>query len=175
MKTNKEKTIYYFKKDPGYDTLKRITQGWFTILKTNDNRSIYLNEYTTIGVHVRRGDYLKLSEYHPVQPIEYYKKGINHIIERLSVLPKIVVVSDDREWCKEHFDSLDPVYSCGNTEEDFSNLFFCDHFVCANSTFSWWAAYLRWYYKRDAMVVVPDNWSHEFDNKWRFPGEWVIL
>ena len=44
MKTNKEKTIYYFKKDPGYDTLKKITQGWFTILKTDDNRSIYLNE-----------------------------------------------------------------------------------------------------------------------------------
>tara|TARA_Y100001935_G_scaffold249414_1_gene247998 strand:+ start:1702 stop:1929 length:228 start_codon:yes stop_codon:yes gene_type:complete len=44
MKTNKEKTIYYYKNDPGYDTIKKITQGWFTILKTNDNRSIYLNE-----------------------------------------------------------------------------------------------------------------------------------
>tara|TARA_Y100001970_G_C14253363_1_gene873394 strand:- start:130 stop:351 length:222 start_codon:yes stop_codon:yes gene_type:complete len=44
MKTNKEKTIYYFDKDPGYDTLKKITQGWFTILKTVDGRSIYLNE-----------------------------------------------------------------------------------------------------------------------------------
>lgn len=136
-------------------------------------RSIYLNEYTTVGVHVRRGDYLKLSEYHPVQPIEYYKKGISHIVEHVSNV-RIVVVSDDIEWCKEHFDSLDPVYSNGSTEEDFSNLFFCDHFVCANSTFSWWAAYLRWYYKRDAIVVVPDNWSHEFNNEYRFPPGWVV-
>ena len=44
MKTNKQKTIYYFNKDPGYDTLKNITHGYFTILKTVDGRSIYLNE-----------------------------------------------------------------------------------------------------------------------------------
>jgi len=44
MKTNNEKTIYYFDKDPGFDKLKSITQGWFTILKTIDGLSIYLNE-----------------------------------------------------------------------------------------------------------------------------------
>ena len=44
MKTNKQKTIYYFNKDPGYDTLKNITHVYFTILKTVDGRSIYLNE-----------------------------------------------------------------------------------------------------------------------------------
>ena len=44
MKTNKEKTIYYFKKDPGYETLKTITQGWFTFLRTIDNKTIVMNE-----------------------------------------------------------------------------------------------------------------------------------
>ena len=44
MKTNKEKTIYYFDKDPGYETLKTITKGYFTILNTYDGRTIYLNE-----------------------------------------------------------------------------------------------------------------------------------
>jgi len=44
MKTNEEKTIYYFNEDPGYDKLKSITQGWFTILKTIDGRSIYMSE-----------------------------------------------------------------------------------------------------------------------------------
>ena len=140
-------------------------------------RSIYLGDYTTVGIHVRRGDYLKLQDYHPVQPIEYYQKAIGYINQKIGTNTKYIIVSDDIEWCKVHFDWLDYVtYSRGvSTEEDFSNLFFCDHFVCANSTFSWWAAYLRWYYKRDSIVVVPDNWSHEFDNKWRFPGEWVIL
>ena len=44
MKTNNEKTIYYFDKDPGYDTLKEITKGWFTVLRTVDGRSIYMSE-----------------------------------------------------------------------------------------------------------------------------------
>ena len=44
MKTNKEKTIYYFDEDPGYDILKSITKGYFTTLKTADSRIIFMNE-----------------------------------------------------------------------------------------------------------------------------------
>jgi hypothetical protein len=44
MKANKEKTIFYFEKDPGYDILKKITQGWFTMLNTTDNLTIVINE-----------------------------------------------------------------------------------------------------------------------------------
>ena len=44
MKTNKEKTIYYFEEDPGYETLKKITKGWFTMINTNDGRSVFMNE-----------------------------------------------------------------------------------------------------------------------------------
>jgi len=44
MKTNKEKTIYYFSEDPGYDILKTITKGYFTTLKTADGRTIFMNE-----------------------------------------------------------------------------------------------------------------------------------
>ena len=40
----KPKTIYYFDEDPGYDTLKEITKGWFTVLRTVDGRSIYMSE-----------------------------------------------------------------------------------------------------------------------------------
>ncbi len=44
MNSNKEKTIFYFQEDPGYDTLKEITKGYFTTLKTVDNKIIFMNE-----------------------------------------------------------------------------------------------------------------------------------
>lgn len=44
MKTNNEKTIYYFDKDPGFDKLKNITNGYFTMLKTKDDRCVFMNE-----------------------------------------------------------------------------------------------------------------------------------
>ena len=44
MQTNKEKTIYYFDEDPGYDILKTITKGYFTTLKLVDGRIIFMNE-----------------------------------------------------------------------------------------------------------------------------------
>ena len=44
MRFNKEKTIYYFDKDPGYETLQSITKGFFTTLKTSDGRIIFMNE-----------------------------------------------------------------------------------------------------------------------------------
>lgn len=44
MNTNSEKTIFYFEKDPGYETLKNITKGWFTMLETVDNKKVVMNE-----------------------------------------------------------------------------------------------------------------------------------
>ena len=44
MQTNKEKTIYYFEEDPGYDTIKSITKGFLTTLKMADGRTIFMNE-----------------------------------------------------------------------------------------------------------------------------------
>ena len=44
MRTNEERTIYYFDEDPGYETLQSITKGFFTTLKCADGRIIFLNE-----------------------------------------------------------------------------------------------------------------------------------
>ena len=54
MKTNKEKTIFYFEKDPGYETLKKITQGWFTMLNTTDNRTVVMNEEGEYGLPINQ-------------------------------------------------------------------------------------------------------------------------
>ncbi|NQV97517.1 MAG: alpha-1,2-fucosyltransferase, partial [Acidimicrobiaceae bacterium] len=100
----------------------------------------------TLGVHVRRGDYVTLSEHvgaNRALPISYYLNAIEYVVS-VRDIRLIVVVSDDPEWCRKHFtDSRCVFVNTGNRSiEDFSLLQSCDHHVISNSSFSWWAAWL---------------------------------
>ena len=93
-----------------------------------------------ISIHIRRGDYLRLKEYHGVLDIEYYKNSIQHFGNH----QKYIVFSDDIEWCKRSLTFVDTVlYS--NCKEDWEDLILmstCKAHIIANSTFSWWSAWL---------------------------------
>ena len=116
----------------------------------------------TLGVHVRRGDYVTLPQHlgaNRALPISYYLNAIEHVVS-VRDIRLIVVVSDDPEWCRIHF--TDPrcvIVNAGNRSiEDFSLLQSCDHHVVSNSSFSWWAAWLP--RSSERTVVAPSNWRH---------------
>jgi hypothetical protein len=125
------------------------------------------------SVHVRRGDYLKLQDYHPTQTIEYYK-------EAMSMMPKnskFIFFSDDIEWCKEQF-GKEHEYIDGN--KDIIDLFlmsFCKNHIIANSSFSWWGAWLN--PSKNKKVIAPKNWfgsalAHH-DTSLLCPEEWTLI
>ena len=97
----------------------------------------------SVSIHVRRGDLLKIKNAH-VLPLGYYKKSVGVIIEKLKN-PKFYIFGDDIEWCKNNFDWIEnKVFVSGNiVEQDFELMKNCKHNVIANSSFSWWAAYLN--------------------------------
>lgn len=103
-----------------------------------------------VSVHVRRGDYLHLQEHHYNLPLSYYEEALKKIPTK-----KMLVFSDDIEWCKKQ--SL----FAGATfveEEDFVSIYVmskCKHHVIANSSFSWWGAYLS---ETDGVKIAPMNW-----------------
>lgn len=117
----------------------------------NDNRyKEYVNDNNNIAIHVRRTDYLKYSHIYPQCGMEYYEKCISYVKN----LNKILIFSDDTNWCKENFYGnnidiidLDP-FKCMYIMSK------CKNIAMSNSTFSWWAAWLG----NCQNVMYPKRW-----------------
>ena len=108
----------------------------------------------TCSIHVRRGDYVRLNQYHTVQPIDYYEKSIKLIGEDYEYL----IFSDDIEWCKTNFDFIQTKHFIED-DTDYENLYLmsmCDHNIIANSSFSWWGSWMN--KNENKKVISPKNW-----------------
>ena len=127
----------------------------------------------TVAIHVRRGDYLKYREHHPTCSLEYYKKAMN-----LFKGKKFMIFTDDKDWCKKYFDLHNTVISTQEkAEEDLQLMSLCSHHIIANSSFSWWGAWLS--NKKGSIVVAPEKWfgpsywTH--DTKDLYLDNWKII
>lgn len=112
----------------------------------------------TLAIHVRRGDYVKLPNHHPTLPVlEYYYKAISDVFKSTS-LDQYVFFSDDIEWCKDIFGIQESITYI-EQEPDYIDLYLmsmCTHNIIANSTFSWWGAWLN--KNSDKIIVAPNKW-----------------
>jgi hypothetical protein len=135
-----------------------------------------------IAVHVRRGDYVDqahIAAFHGLCSADYYAQAIAWIRERRPNAP-LVLFSDDPAWTRAQFGSWanarmivgEPQHSA---IEDFALLASCRHFVIANSSFSWWAAWLGG--SPEKLVVAPRRWFRGRDVKPadRFPPGWHVI
>lgn len=110
----------------------------------------------SVAIHVRRGDYLKLSDFHPTLPPEYYTNALNHIKTHTTV-GDVFVFSDDIAWCVQNI-KADRLYFIEKQSdiEDMMLMGLCSHNITANSTFSWWGAYFN--KNPHKIVCVPRAW-----------------
>lgn len=111
----------------------------------------------TCSLHVRRGDYLHLNDFHPPQTIDYYKKSIEIIGEEKEFL----IFSDDLHWCEEEL-SFIKNKTLIKDNKDFQDLYLmsmCKNNIIANSSFSWWGAWLNT--QSDKIVIAPKIWFGE--------------
>jgi hypothetical protein len=132
------------------------------------------NEVQKIAVHVRRGDYLlkKNKTFHGVLPIIYYLEAIDYFRSKLKK-PQFIFFSDDIPWCKKHFDFNDSSFSeSGDEWEDLLKMKNCNHFIIANSSYSWWAAWLN--DSEDKIIIAPKNWLFD-TSKTPVPKSWITL
>lgn len=133
-----------------------------------------VNNNNTVGLHIRRGDYLKYSYHHHNLSLDYYKNAISYFPKDST----FVIFSDDIAWCKEQFVGANFIFVEG--ESDVIDLYVmskCNHAIISNSTFGWWGA---WLIKNPNKVVVyPNIWfgpGHAALNAWDlFPTDWVCL
>ena len=114
-------------------------------------------------IHVRRGDYVNVSNCHPPVTVEYIKRAVE-----ASNAKKFVVLSDDISWCKENLSFLNPLYSPFYQMDlgyDFALMTECSSAIIANSSLSWWGAWLG----KEKDVVAPSKW---FGSDPTVPKQW---
>ena len=127
------------------------------------------------SLHVRRGDYLTKSDYHPPCTLEYYKKAKQIVNESTGGDVTFLCFGDDHDWIAKNLIDDQSKLVFGNTPEvDFCMMTMCDAHIIANSSFSWWAATLG----NVSSVIAPLNWfGPAGPKKWQtvYINGWVIV
>lgn len=113
-------------------------------------------EGKTVAVHVRRGDYLQLSDYHYNLPMDYYRKAMDEFEGNY----KFFIFSDGIDWCKQQdWSGRDVLFMDNDEGTDLCLMSQCKNFIIANSSFSWWGAWLSKNKKKK--VIAPQKWFAE--------------
>jgi hypothetical protein len=129
-----------------------------------------------VSLHFRRGDYLGDPQLFPVLEIDYYQKALSYFDEEDY---SFAIFSDDIKWCKSIFGEDKRIYYIeGNNQFiDLCLMSLCDHNIIANSTFSWWGAWLN--DNPDKKIIAPNKWfgpnlSHLNTND-IIPDNWIKI
>lgn len=145
----------YFQSEKYFKENKKFILEMFNIEKIKtDLIKKYGDFRNSTSIHVRRGDYLKLNEYHENLNVDYYKQAIS----LFSKDEEFIIFSDDIEWCKNNFSFLKNVkYSnCIYDYEDLVLMSTCKNNIIANSTFSWWSAWFN--DNKSKKIMYPEKW-----------------
>ena len=129
-----------------------------------------------VAVHIRRGDFLRNSVHHHNLSMQYYETALRAFGQER----QIIIFSDDTDWCKQQplFEG-DRFLVCeqGGPYTDLYMMSKCTDFIIANSTYSWWGAWLS--HNKDKVVVYPNKWfgPNNIDKSTAdlFPPEWRMI
>lgn len=136
-----------------------------------------ISNTNSVSLHIRRGDYVDNKIVENICTNIYYKNAVEYIMKNVQN-PKFFIFSNDIEWCKEKFLLDNVVYvdnSGENSYKDMQLMSKCKHNIIANSTFSWWGAYLN--QNADKIVICPNKWfnisAYHMDDI--YPEDWIKM
>ena len=136
-------------------------------------QSIIENVDNPIALHIRRGDFITNSQNHPPLPLDYYKRALKLFDDDRQV----IIFSDDTKWCKEQEIFSDDRFLVSEDNDqsyDLCLMSMCNDFIIANSSFSWWGAWLG----NRGKVVAPKQWFGKglnHDTKDLYCSDWSVL
>ena len=116
-----------------------------------------IKKSNSVSLHIRRGNYLNLKNVN-VLDVDYYIKAVDYLRKSIEN-PTFFIFSDDLEWCKNSLGFLDNSIFVDRTKteiDDLKLMSFCQHNIIANSSFSWWGAWLNQNSKKT--VIAPKDW-----------------
>jgi hypothetical protein len=130
------------------------------------------NQIDKVAIHIRRGDYVNNPFYIDLTKTDYYEKAINEFPDGTEFL----IFSDDPVFCESEWELYDTtnmeVQWGGNEVEDMNLMASCKAHIIANSSFSWWGAWLCPNYPNNK-VIAPKKWYSDGDNsRTILPNHW---
>ena len=169
----------------GYvDPIREKLLEVFQFSSPKDEKNIeaisHMTHENSVGIHVRRGDYLKEKQYQGICSIDYYAQGVELFKEKNKDIT-FYVFSNDMRWCKENLAPLlgksKMVYVDWNKGEesyrDMQLMTYCKGLIIANSSFSWWGAFLN--QRQNHVVVAPKRWKNaKYDLNIQMT-EWILI
>ena len=137
-----------------------------------------------VAVHIRRGDYVsnpKTNKFHGLCTPEYYSKALAKVLSLAGGEAELFLFSDDPAWVKEHFDTQGLAANViffpnhlASPWHDMHLMSLCTHHIIANSSFSWWGAWLS---EKDGVVCAPERWfaAPGKQNDTPVPARWIKI
>lgn len=138
----------------------------------------------SIAIHIRRGDYATnkhINSVHGLLDLDYYRKAVN-LINRKIVNAKFYLFSDDPGWVSKNFVKNINAVNINHHKPvrnyvDMKLMSYCQHNIIANSSYSWWGAWLN--KNPDKIVIAPQKWYAVGNNieiaEYRIPGSWHTI
>lgn len=136
---------------------------------------------SSVSLHIRRGDYLYTPQYCNICTLDYYKRAIAEARQKLGTIDYFAIFSNDSKWCEDNIvpllgDATVTLVDWNIGEESYNDMRLmsaCRCNIIANSSFSWWGAYLN--QRADKVVISPDVWINR-PLKYRIQcDDWICL
>ena len=175
----------YWQSEKYFKSIEDIIRSEFSfktaLSGANAELAHQINETNAVSLHIRRGDYVenaKTLATHGVCSLDYYQKAIRHIAERMPH-PVFFLFSDDIAWVKGNLKIDFPCRHVSHNRglesyNDMHLMSLCRHHIIANSSFSWWGAWLNPYPNK--IVIAPVKWfanGTTVDDL--LPSDWIKL
>lgn len=173
--------IGYWQHPRYFDSIQEVLQQELQVATDFKGRNAEavqeMGETSSASIHLRRGDYLDHPKAASVCTEDYYQRAVDRIKDVAGEDTVFYVFSDDIEWAKDNLDlDADLRFVDWNRDDDSHLDMFlmshCDHNIIANSTFSWWGAWLNT--NEDKTVIAPDPWRLDTDPK-PYPEHWTPI
>lgn len=175
----------YWQSEKYFNSIKNILQREFSpICRIQGQNNVILDKIQScnaVSLHVRRGDYTNPENeaIHGLCGINYYSRAMDYIVKRVET-PIFFVFSDDVKWVKQNLSIPHATFfiTWNDKNESYWDMFLmrqCKHNIIANSSFSWWAAWLN--NNSDKIVIAPQKWFNSlvYNDSDLIPKSWVRL
>lgn len=139
-----------------------------------------IKQHKCASIHIRRGDYVNHPLYGGICDKAYYQRAIAYLQEHTNC-DFYCIFSNDIEWCKKNLANLlngkDVVYVNWNKGKDsYQDMFLmsqCNYNIIANSSFSWWGAWLNNH--EDKLIICPTKWNNIKSSRFELPESWIKI
>lgn len=164
--------------------VKTIHSDFFFRQPLSDRNTVLaeqIDRVNAVSLHVRRGDYVnnpKINVAHGVCSLDYFRDAIRHVSSQVE-RPHFFIFSDDIGWVKDNLRVDVPCQYVNHNQgaesyNDMRLMSLCKHHIIANSSFSWWGAWLN--PSVDKIVIAPKHWfANETNTQDLIPDEWLVI